>query len=77
MVPHNNVMRGRNIIQQAEGDGKSCDGPDSVLNETAGCKSLAPCADEKTPVDCEYGDWSDWGAPSCSMRPVEDRLLHR
>mmetsp|Transcript_51454 Transcript_51454/g.164750 ORF Transcript_51454/g.164750 Transcript_51454/m.164750 type:complete len:362 (+) Transcript_51454:2-1087(+) len=49
--------RVRELLRAPANGGKACDGPLSVVKQCALLECPGPL-----PVDCEYGDWQDWGA---------------
>lgn len=51
------AVRTREIAIPAAHGGEACEGPLSVVRQCA----MAECPGPE-PVDCEYGDWQDWGA---------------
>eukprot|EP00931_Biecheleriopsis_adriatica_P096084 TRINITY_DN6972_c0_g1_i3.p1 TRINITY_DN6972_c0_g1~~TRINITY_DN6972_c0_g1_i3.p1 ORF type:complete len:1953 (-),score=306.09 TRINITY_DN6972_c0_g1_i3:279-6137(-) len=52
------MRRERSVDTEATGGGKTCGGH---LSETTGCASQ-PCHAERHPQDCQWGEWSSWGA---------------
>eukprot|EP00397_Hematodinium_sp_SG-2012_P001832 GEMP01001837.1.p1 GENE.GEMP01001837.1~~GEMP01001837.1.p1 ORF type:complete len:1041 (+),score=169.21 GEMP01001837.1:528-3650(+) len=62
------ASRSRDILTPAKNGGNPCEG---ALNEVKGCvgapcTSNAPAVEVEEPIDCLWGDWSDWGACSAS-----------
>lgn len=53
-------FRSRTVIQEAEGGGSLCE---DALQETQQCISR-DCPAVPPPVDCVWGEWSEWGACS-------------
>lgn len=53
------MMRTRQIVQMANAHGKPCDMQGSL--EVTEC-NMQGC----DCVDCEFGEWSEWSAPTCT-----------
>jgi hypothetical protein len=48
----------RAIVKEATNGGKMCD---DFLQETQSCNQQS-CTQQCSPVDCEWGDWTEWSA---------------
>jgi len=42
--------------------------------EVGACEQT-PCGGERAPVDCAFGEWSDWSAPTCTQLCERHRVI--
>merc|ERR1711998_393527 len=64
--------RFREVAYPASGGGAPCEGSLKQIGQCDG----PPCAGGDPPVDCQWGQWSDWGAcTKCSGQRARSRHI--